>query len=613
MARRSLPWLVLPIFICATAAASAAVPTQFIAKMYSEALGRAPDPQGWSTAVEYFQSNGCNQQLLTQWGGNLLASAEFSSLGYDAAATALVLFRSILNREPDSATYQVQLAALQSGASLATVFGGLFSSQEFASLVPYICSGGSYSFGTLGSGPAIQIPFSQASSNANLSEAQLQALLNSSAAGDTVYLPQKSVIQITQSLTIPAGVTLATEGLPSPRQHALMARLVRAAPFASPMIQINLDGNPNPSGALRNLWVDGQRTAASAFVSGAINVEIYGGTGATVDSSFMSNSLGWSTVHSYGSLDGRPCASNTLTNNVITAYPSVHANSEWTDGLSVGCENTLVQGNQIIDPTDVGIVVFTAYPATQKTLVTGNVVVSAGNSAFGAMGFDPLQGRSPAPPDFTGSSIENNTLWSGPNSHFIIGLAVGSRPWYGSGSIGFGASATGNTTAGIQTEFGAGIVVSGMTSVTVEQNVLNAAQIPTGWTQCPTGNVLASVSAGLASGSIQTYSDVDVNGCMSDYSPVQSAPAATTSQIDDTPTSPDPTVTQMSSTSTPTVSAAAATSPSGTGSQAAAGGGGGGGLSELELMILGAFAVLRLWHTLGSRSSTPPSRIMESA
>ncbi len=600
MARHWLVWPVLPTLIFAATVASAAVPTQFIAKIYSEALGRAPDPQGWTSALEYFQSNGCNQQLLTQWGSTVFASSEFSALGYDDAATALVLFRSILNREPDSATYQAQLGALQSGSSLASVVSELFASQEFASLVPYICSGNSYSFGTLGSGAAIQIPLSQPQSgNSNLSEAQLQALLDSSAAGATVYLAQKSIIQITQPLTIPAGVTLATEGLPSPRQHALMARLVRAAPFASPMVQINLDSNPNPAGSLRNIWVDGERTASSTFVSGAINVEIYGGTGATVDSSFMSNSLGWSTVHSYGSLDGRPCASNTITNNVITAYPSVHANSEWTDGISVGCENTLVQGNQIIDPTDVGIVVFLAYPAVQKTLVTGNVVISAGNSAFGAMGFDPLQNRAAGTPDFTGSSIENNSLWSGPNSHFIIGLAVGSRPWYGSGSIGIGASAVGNTTAGIQTQFGAGIVVSGMSGATVQQNVLEAAMIPTGWTHCPTGNVLASVSAGLASGSIQPYSDVEVNGCMSDYSPAQptAAPASSTSQADGTSSSTDPEVTQMSSTAAQTASAVSAAGSSATGSPA--GGGGGGMLSGLELIIL---AVLSIVQALRSKA-----------
>jgi hypothetical protein len=192
-----------------------------------------------------------------------------------------------------------------------------------------------------------------------LSEAELQALLYSSAPGETVYLQQESVVSLTQPLIIPAGVTLATQGLPDPHHHALMARLVRASPFPAAMVQINVDGNPNPSGSVQSLWIDGQRAAGSQFVAPAIDVEIFGGQGATVASSFLTGSLGWSTLHSYGSLDNRPCPSNTITGNVVTAYSSIHANQQWTDGLSIGCENSLVAGNQVVDATDVGIVIFT--------------------------------------------------------------------------------------------------------------------------------------------------------------------------------------------------------------------------------------------------------------
>lgn len=509
--------------------AHAAVPAQFIAKLYTEALGRAPDTQAWVAAVSYFEQKGCNQAALEDWESGIFSSAEFQALGYDDAAIALVLYRAVMNREPDLAGFNTQLSELAQAQPLSQVVAELSGTKEFAQLVPYICSGGSYSFGTLGSGPALEISGGQPGGDGGLTEAQLQALLDSTSPGQTVYLQQESVVFLTQSLVIPAGVTLATYGLPGPRQHARMARLVRAAAFASPMVQINLDDSPNPSGNLKSIWVDGQRQLSSAFVHGAINLEIYGGTGVTVDSNFFANSLGWSNIHSYGALDGKPCASNTITNNLITAYSSVHANQEWTDGISAGCERTLIQNNQIVDPTDVGIVVFTAYPATQTTTVAGNIIISAGNSAFGAMGFDPLQNRSAGAPDFTGSSISNNTIWSGPNSHFVIGLAVGSRPWYAQGSIGQGAVMSHNTTGGIPTQFGAAIVVSGMQQATVSANTLDAVPIPQSWTSCPIGDVLASVSAGLASGSIQPYSDVEVNGCMSDYGPSSTAEPASAS------------------------------------------------------------------------------------
>jgi hypothetical protein len=559
-------WLVID----GTTEARAAVPTQFIAKMYTEALGRAPDPQGWTSALQLFQTSGCNQAALTNWGSGVLSSAEFKSLAYDNAALTLILYRSILNREPDTDGYQSSLAALQGGQDFGSLVSSSFKSSEFSHLVSAICSGNSYSFG--GTGLAIAIPTSVSGGYSGLSESQLQSLLDSTAPGGTVFLQQESVVFLTQPLNIPAGVTLATYGLPAPSRHGVMARLVRAAPFAAAMIKINADANPNPSGSLKSIWVDGQRTQASAFVSGAINIEIYGGTDATVDSSFIANSLGWSNIHSFGSLDGQPCAGNTITNNVITAYSSQHADEQWTDGISAGCENTLVKFNQIVDATDVGIVVFTAYPATQRSTVTDNTVISAGNSAFGAMGFDPLQNRSAGAPNFTGALISDNTLWSGPNTHFIIGLAVGTRPWYPSGSIGYGASAIGNTTAGIRTQFGAGIVVSGMDGATVQQNLFEANPISQSWTGCPVGNVLASVSAGLASGSIQDYSDVVVNGCMSDFSSLsQSGSLANLNTASDTRL---------------TSAATSSASPS-------TGGGGGGAFDLWGLIPLAMLAVLR--------------------
>lgn len=505
-------------------AARGAVPAQFIARLYTDALGRAPDPGAWQNAVASFEQTPCTRTSLQSWTEGVLASAEFRGLAYDPAAYLLVLYRAILAREPDAPGFAQHLAELAPPqGSLDRVITTLLESPEFERLSPLICSGGSYSFAPLGGGLAIEIRSDAAHSK--LSEADLQGLLNAAPAGQTVYLTQESVVYLTGPLVIPPGVTLATQGLPGPRQHGRMARLVRAAPFAGPMVQINPQGDLTATGGLNSIWVDGQRQLGAPFVPGAINIEIYGGSDIRVESSFIANTLGWSSLHTYGALDGRPCAGNTITGNLITVYPSMHANQEWADGLSIGCENSLVENNQIIDPTDAGIVVFTAYPATQRTLVTTNTVISAGNSAFGAMGFDPLQGRSAGAPDFTGASISDNSFWSGPNTHIIIGLAVGSRPWYGQGSIGYGAKATGNTTAGIQTRMGAGIVVSGMQNAAVQGNVFTEIQIPPSWTSCPTGAVLASVSAGLASGSIQPYADVPVSGCMSDYSASGSAAA----------------------------------------------------------------------------------------
>ncbi|HEX4833412.1 MAG TPA: hypothetical protein VH478_20235, partial [Trebonia sp.] len=40
-------------------ASQAYVPAQFIAKQYTEGLGRIPDQPGWQNAVSYFTQHGC--------------------------------------------------------------------------------------------------------------------------------------------------------------------------------------------------------------------------------------------------------------------------------------------------------------------------------------------------------------------------------------------------------------------------------------------------------------------------------------------------------------------------------------------------------------------------
>jgi hypothetical protein len=165
-----------------------------------------------------------------------------------------------------------------------------------------------------------------------------------------------------------------------------------------------------------------------------------------------------------------PCTSTTITGNLVTAYSSSHTNQDWSDGLSVACENATVTGNTVIDATDVGIVLFRAYPAAQKSTVSGNTILNAGNPAFGGIVADPLSSSPTSNPSFAGSSINHNTLWTGPGAYYGIGLSAGSAAWFASPNIATGASFTGNTLTADATE---GIAVSGMLNATVTGNTLN--------------------------------------------------------------------------------------------------------------------------------------------
>ena len=114
----------------------------------------------------------------------------------------------------------------------------------------------------------------------------------------------------------------------------------------------------------------------------------------------------------------------------------------------------------------------------QHSVASDNQILSAGNSAPAAMSLDPLFPTSqdsctPGNPDatayqpsFAGASFENNHFWTGPNTHYVIGQAVGSAAWFMSSTYGAytgtGGNITGNDNNNIPTNEGTGILVAGI-------------------------------------------------------------------------------------------------------------------------------------------------------
>jgi hypothetical protein len=516
---RGLPSLLLAVPLLAgvsPVSAATVVPGQWIAKIYSEGLGRAPDSGAWANMVAFFQANGCSAATLAEKGEPIYTSSEFTGLGYDNAAKLLALYRGALNREPDSSGFNYYLGLLNGGTPWATVVDDFFTSSEFTSDASSFCTEGSYTFGAA---PAISIPLGQGCSGTYCftggTQQQLQSLLNSAPSGTTVTLAQQVVVPITTAqtigpprqrsvgLNIPAGVTLTTAGQPGASKYAEMGRLVRSSTLGSAAV-VEVE-----SGAkLLNVWVDGQRTSPTDHDANSVNVETAGGSGTTVSNDRLSNAVGFTNLHALGTAESLPCASNTITSNLVTAYSSSHTNQDWSDGLSVACENATVTGNTVIDATDVGIVLFRAYPAVQKSTVSGNTILNAGNPAFGGIVADPLSSSPTVNPSFAGSSVKSNTLWTGPGVYYHIGLSVGSAAWFASPNIGSGASFTGNSLTADVTE---GIAVSGMLNATVTGNTLNVTLGQHG--SCPQAEI--AVDPQLGSGTIQSpITHVDVRSCI---------------------------------------------------------------------------------------------------
>lgn len=465
--------------VTAPAAGAAVIPYQYIAKGYTELLGRAPTPAEWTTAVAYFRTAGCSLSSLRRFGDVLLASPEYrrdyppTSAAGDVGAIVLTLYRFVLNREPDPTGYVVNRDAIASGRfSPVRAANLLYATSEFAQwTAPAICDPTSpgYYFGLPGDWtafPAIETP-EQGNPGPDIPESAVQAILNakSAAGGGTVDLPARQVVGLTTTLVIPGNVTLSTAGSPDPNRYAQMAELVKLPDYTelpgySGMELVRLE----PGAHLVHIWVDGQRDGPDPNNFLIFDVRMLGGVGTTVADDRIGNTYGASSLESDAAGSNVPgavaCSRNVVADNLVEAYSSSHVDlpgqspddHPQADGLGIYCPHTQVTGNDIVDISDTAIVLFDGasfLPAAQPQLseVSHNTIVSAGNSYSFGIATDPSyslsDGSTPGGDavgvvsrsfaDGTGRArIEDNVLWSGDRTHFDVLLSSGSHDLFGS-------------------------------------------------------------------------------------------------------------------------------------------------------------------------------------
>ena len=79
---------------------------------------------------------------------------------------------------------------------------------------------------------------------------------------------------------------------------------------------------------------------------------------------------GWTNLHAFEPCDSAP----TITNNLITGYTTLHTGITpvWADGLSISCNGSYVAGNNVIDATDVGIVLFSQGNGSGQNIIVVN-------------------------------------------------------------------------------------------------------------------------------------------------------------------------------------------------------------------------------------------------
>src|SRR5947209_1582170 len=204
------------------------VPDQWLAKLFTEGLGCAPDQASYAAYDRFVQAQGCSLSTLQAIGIGFLTSREFLRLPYGYAERLLVLWRIARESEPDPQQYTQLLSDLSSGRTRwADAVRSFFDAAGFGPAVPRLCPGATY--GMNPGAPVIDPPTSHTGAFGDGTGTELQQRLDRARPGDRVLLEQRAVVRVGGQLVIPRGVTLETAGAPAPSRYASMARLVRTA------------------------------------------------------------------------------------------------------------------------------------------------------------------------------------------------------------------------------------------------------------------------------------------------------------------------------------------------------------------------------------------------
>lgn len=407
----------------------------------------------------------------------VFTSAEYNSLGYDNYEKVLTVYRALFSREPDEGGFNYWVSYLNGGNSLASMIDFMYQGIDGGELTSsQIC--GSLGFGWAARAPLANSVIPAKNANGITSLSSLKSALAAAQPGSTVYMAQRAVFTLTDTLVVNPGVTLATFGSPPRTQYAKQARLVRGAQFGAGELDSSLVRLE--SGAkLSAVWVSGQAPVYGYQGSG-VNVALHSGTGTTLANSRLDNSIGWTSAvaHHYGVA----CNAMVVSNNLVTGYANDHHYAYagapgYTDGISGNCGDFSASYNDVIDASDVGIIAFAPGAGiTQRSQIRNNIVISAGVPSFAAMMCEPQSVEAVGGPtsSFAGAAIANNSFWAAPDSHFDFGLMVGALPWgYAHPSVGDGAAVTGNTNAEIPSPMYVGLLVDGMTNANIASNVIS--------------------------------------------------------------------------------------------------------------------------------------------
>ena len=473
---------------------------QFASKLYTEALGKGPDINGWLFWVEDFLGeDGVTTEKLAMLGIIFYTSEEFYNIyDNDYRSMLLALYRGCFSREPDYDGFIFWLSKINNLYDWSLVVNAFFQSPAFKNEFAEAIISNQF-VGWHSNSPVISIQDEWTSS-------ELQNRINEAVENETylVEIPQNTVIRVGQDslhsglacIVVHENVTLRTQGLDENyNAYAKMARIVRSSFIQDGLYSGELVALK--SGAkLEGIWIDGQRNIhgydlkqINVFMTGNHNLD---DNPTTIVGCRISNTCGWTQLQSLNDYNyyeywGMGTTSKIdIRQNLVTNYSGSHCLNLWSDGLSIGTSEGSVRYNMIIDPTDVGIVVYSNVLHPQNTQIYENCIVNISNSAFSGIAADTnhrivdesfsssgvIKGtyQDPLPMQ---TLMENNYIWTSQAAHINIAIAVGSGTWWHDGVV-EGIIAQNNTVGSIyyNANVGIGIAISGVVNPIVQHNQL---------------------------------------------------------------------------------------------------------------------------------------------
>ena len=300
--------------------------------------------------------------------------------------------------------------------------------------------------------------------------------------GAHAVLCQNAVFALTGTVIFTAdSQQVYTEGRPTDGTRATL-RIAAASVWSA------VDMNQKSYTVLSNVIVDGNRPQLGRYMgAGSTGGMISAGlhtSGQIVRNIKAFESRDWTVLHF---VSDAACTDALVENNEIgpTGIPAGEEPAgqppAWSDGISFGCNDSIVRNNTVIDATDVGIVIFGA----RGSVVEDNVVRANARSLLTGIGMADILSYLG---NFTNLRVRRNTI-DAQGAAIQVGLLMGRRVFtcapdeeVAQEPLLYGAIVTENRLQGNHMRYG--FAVDGVRDWTVTGNIDNATHSGTPGTPC---------------------------------------------------------------------------------------------------------------------------------